>query len=109
MSIRAACFAAIAAAIYLFFIRAQGEALVAPPAASDSPAPAGVSHASTLAHVLLALAVITLMARLVGGIFRRYLGQPPVMGEILAGMSDNTVGGEKYDREWPERAKATMW
>jgi PPOX class probable FMN-dependent enzyme len=33
----------------------------------------------------------------------------PTPGEILAGMSDNTVGGEKYDREWPERARQTMW
>ena len=24
-------------------------------------------------------------------------------------MSENTVGGEKYDREWPERARQTMW
>ena len=30
-------------------------------------------------------------------------------GQILAEMSDNTVGGEKYDREWPERARQTMW
>ena len=30
-------------------------------------------------------------------------------GDILAEMSDNTVGGEKYDREWPERARQTMW
>ena len=33
----------------------------------------------------------------------------PSPGEILASMSDDTVGGEKYDREWPERAKVTMW
>jgi uncharacterized protein len=33
----------------------------------------------------------------------------PTPGEILADMSDNTVGGEKYDREWPERARQTMW
>ena len=33
----------------------------------------------------------------------------PTPGEILAGMSDNTVGGEKYDKEWPERARATLW
>lgn len=33
----------------------------------------------------------------------------PTPGEILAGMSDNKVGGEKYDREWPERARQTMW
>jgi hypothetical protein len=33
----------------------------------------------------------------------------PTPGQILADMSDNTVGGEKYDREWPERARQTMW
>jgi len=33
----------------------------------------------------------------------------PTPGQILAAMSDNTVGGEKYDREWPERARQTMW
>ena len=33
----------------------------------------------------------------------------PTPGQILAAMSDNTVGGEQYDREWPERARQTMW
>jgi PPOX class probable FMN-dependent enzyme len=33
----------------------------------------------------------------------------PTPGEILASMSDNRVGGEKYDREWPERARQTLW
>jgi PPOX class probable FMN-dependent enzyme len=33
----------------------------------------------------------------------------PTPGQILAAMSDNTVGGEDYDREWPERARRTMW
>jgi uncharacterized protein len=33
----------------------------------------------------------------------------PTPGQILAEMSDNAVGGEKYDREWPERARQTMW
>jgi PPOX class probable FMN-dependent enzyme len=33
----------------------------------------------------------------------------PTPGQILAGMSDNKVGGEKYDQEWPERARQTMW
>ncbi len=33
----------------------------------------------------------------------------PKPGQILAAMSDNTVGGEAYDREWPERARQTMW
>jgi hypothetical protein len=33
----------------------------------------------------------------------------PTPGQILAAMSDNQVGGEVYDREWPERASRTMW
>src|ERR1700761_3967654 len=33
----------------------------------------------------------------------------PTPGQILASMSENTVGGESYDREWPERARNTMW
>src|SRR5438046_7263568 len=33
----------------------------------------------------------------------------PTPGQILADMSDNKVGGEKYDQEWPERARQTMW
>lgn len=33
----------------------------------------------------------------------------PTPGQILAAMSDNTVGGDDYDREWPERARQTMW
>jgi PPOX class probable FMN-dependent enzyme len=33
----------------------------------------------------------------------------PTPGQILADMSDNRVGGEEYDREWPERARKSMW
>jgi PPOX class probable FMN-dependent enzyme len=33
----------------------------------------------------------------------------PTPGQILAAMSNNTVGGEAYDREWPDRARQTMW
>ena len=33
----------------------------------------------------------------------------PTPGQILAGMSENRVGGDQYDREWPERARQTMW
>jgi uncharacterized protein len=33
----------------------------------------------------------------------------PTPGEILAEMSENRVGGEPYDREWPERARLSMW
>jgi uncharacterized protein len=36
-------------------------------------------------------------------------GSLPTPGQILAEMSENRVGGEQYDREWPERARQTMW
>ena len=33
----------------------------------------------------------------------------PTPGQILAGMSENRVGGEEYDRIWPERARQSLW
>jgi PPOX class probable FMN-dependent enzyme len=33
----------------------------------------------------------------------------PTPGQLLAAMTDNTVGGKSYDKTWPERAKLTMW
>ncbi len=33
----------------------------------------------------------------------------PSPGRILEEMSKAEVGGETYDREWPDRAKATLW
>jgi PPOX class probable FMN-dependent enzyme len=33
----------------------------------------------------------------------------PTPGQILADMSENRVGGEDYDRVWPERARQTLW
>jgi PPOX class probable FMN-dependent enzyme len=33
----------------------------------------------------------------------------PSAGQILASLSDDRVGGESYDRDWPERAARTLW
>ncbi len=33
----------------------------------------------------------------------------PSPGRILAALSAERVGGEGYDREWPERARNSMW
>jgi PPOX class probable FMN-dependent enzyme len=33
----------------------------------------------------------------------------PTPGQILGGLTQNRVGGEPYDRAWPERAKQSMW
>ena len=36
-------------------------------------------------------------------------GSLPTPGQILADMSENRVGGEEYDRAWPERARQSLW
>jgi len=36
-------------------------------------------------------------------------GMLPTPGRILAEMSNNRVGGEEYDRAWPERARQSLW
>jgi uncharacterized protein len=33
----------------------------------------------------------------------------PTPGQILADMSENRVGGEDYDKAWPERARQSLW
>ena len=33
----------------------------------------------------------------------------PTPGQILASITDARVGGEEYDRVWPQKAKETMW
>jgi hypothetical protein len=33
----------------------------------------------------------------------------PTAGEILASLTAGEVGGEAYDKAWPERAAATLW
>lgn len=33
----------------------------------------------------------------------------PTAGDIWAQMSDRKVGGESYDRDWPERARKSLW
>jgi PPOX class probable FMN-dependent enzyme len=33
----------------------------------------------------------------------------PTPGQILADMSENRIGGETYDRDWPERARKSLW
>lgn len=33
----------------------------------------------------------------------------PSPGQILASMSESKVGGEEYDRAWPERAQKSLW
>jgi Kef-type K+ transport system membrane component KefB len=95
----AATYAALlaGAALAFLWIGRQGAGLVAParggpgvaglPPAGDAQVVAADARVAgdALPHVLLALAVILVAARSVGLVFRR-LGQPPVVGEVLAGI-----------------------
>ncbi len=76
----------VAIGLYLGFVRHEGDALVAPHLETDAGVVAHASHSSLLWHVLLALAVIVVCARGLGAFFERVLKQPPVMGEIVAGL-----------------------
>jgi Kef-type K+ transport system membrane component KefB len=77
----------IVAAIGLFLlIRAFGETLTAP--ALDDPAAPTAARASDgdiLLHVLLALAAVILTGCVLGRLFA-FIGQPPVIGEVVAGI-----------------------
>ena len=33
----------------------------------------------------------------------------PTQGQMLAEISDHRLGGEEYDRAWPERARNSFW
>jgi Kef-type K+ transport system membrane component KefB len=87
--------ASVAASVGVFLsIRNAGRGLVAggadavvggQRAAANAGAAASSSSGGSVMHVLLALAVIVIVAHLVGAVFRR-IGQPQVMGEVVAGI-----------------------
>ena len=67
-------------------IRAYGEGLTASGAAlARSKGAASAGSADVMLHVLLALSVVIVMARALGTLFRA-VHQPPVIGEIIAGI-----------------------
>ncbi len=67
-------------------IRSYGETLIAPPlpvGQASAKAPANASD--VVPHVLFALAAVIVAGQLIGRIFA-FVGQPPVIGEVLAGI-----------------------
>jgi len=77
----------VAAAVLAFmYIRDAGRQLV-PIADSADGTGKGVvqDQLNTLLHVLLALSVVIIMARLMGAIFK-LMHQPPVIGEVIGGI-----------------------
>jgi hypothetical protein len=77
----------IAGAIGLFLlVRSAGSTLVAPAPAIDAAAAGATStKADVLLHVLLALVVVIVAARVCDALCKR-IHQPPVIGEVIAGI-----------------------
>ncbi|HEV8246651.1 MAG TPA: cation:proton antiporter, partial [Polyangiaceae bacterium] len=74
------------AVVLFLLIREFGESLVAPnPPVVKAARSVGSGSSEALLHVLLALLVVLIMARLLGGLFKRF-HQPPVIGEVIAGI-----------------------
>lgn len=68
-------------------VRSYGETLVAPAPAPDAAsfARAASGKGDALLHVLVALAAVIVVGQLLGKLFA-YLSQPPVIGEVVAGI-----------------------
>ncbi|MCW5889243.1 MAG: cation:proton antiporter [bacterium] len=81
-------------------IRSLGSALAAPARPAAAATSAAAAPSDVLPHVLLALLVVIAAARALGAVFRR-LHQPPVIGEVLAGI---LLGPSLLGRVWPEGA-----
>jgi Kef-type K+ transport system membrane component KefB len=95
----------LAAALGLFdVIRRFGQHLVARGDARSEPSAAPAAPSETFLHVLLALNVIILVARTLGALFKR-LQQPPVIGEVIAGIA---LGPSLLGRFAPEAARFVL-
>jgi Kef-type K+ transport system membrane component KefB len=90
------------AALFLL-IRAYGETLAAP-APEAALSHAALAPSGSAAQLLLALVVILGASRLVGALFRRF-HQPPVIGEVLAGI---LLGPSLFGRIAPAAAAAVF-
>ncbi len=75
------------AAALLFVVQQFGDAIVPPtPPASDGPALGAAQSTGALTQVIIALVAVIALGRLLGWLLK-FLGQPPVMGEVLAGIA----------------------
>lgn len=71
----------------LFAVHGAARGLVAPPGTTPATSPVTSAHGgnASLSQVLLALVAVIVAARVVGALFRM-LRQPPVVGEVVAGI-----------------------
>src|SRR5258708_4357931 len=77
----------VSAGALFLAINGHGQTLTAPapaPGAPVGPTRTG-TDADILLHVLLALAAVIVAGQILGALFV-YIGQPPVIGEVVAGI-----------------------
>jgi Kef-type K+ transport system membrane component KefB len=93
----------VGAVLLFLLIDSWGQNLVAPqaaaPAAKDAQSAGG--QYNPLVHVFLTLAAVVALGWLLGNLFR-FLGQPPVIGEVIAGI---VLGPSVLGRLFPEAAE----
>lgn len=76
----------IAAVGAFLLIRSYGEGLTAPPAAeADAFSAATAKKADVLLHLLIALVAVVITGQVLARLFV-YIGQPPVIGEVVGGI-----------------------
>jgi Kef-type K+ transport system membrane component KefB len=94
-----------AGALFLL-INSYGITLTAPdiPVAGRPGAAPVAGKPDALVHVLVALTAVLITGRLLGLLFR-YIGQPPVIGEVVVGI---LLGPSVLGRLWPEAAAFVM-
>ncbi len=79
-----------------WLIRGYGESLVGLPAATSTVLARQTPHSATLYHALFALGAVIVVGQLLARVFT-YLGQPPVIGEVVAGI---LLGPSLLGTEW---------
>jgi Kef-type K+ transport system membrane component KefB len=99
--------AMVIGAVGLFLlIDHQGRGLVAPEQAQQGMkhSPGAEGTPDPFVHVLGALAAVLVTGRTLGLLFR-YVGQPPVIGEVVGGI---LLGPSLLGRVWPEAAAVVL-
>ena len=92
----------IAGALLLFIgVTWLGEHALSPAVPTVPSAPRSID---TMLHVLLALAVVLVTARLAGVLFR-YIHQPPVVGEVVGGI---LLGPSFLGAVWPDAQRLLL-
>jgi Kef-type K+ transport system membrane component KefB len=97
----------LAGAVLIFFmINAYGSRLHAPePATVDVGSRQGATgKPDVLLHVLVALTAVLIVGQVLGVCFR-WIGQPPVIGEVVGGI---LLGPTVLGRIWPEAAEFVL-